>query len=404
MRYPDRVITRRPVAAGLAALLVVLTACGDDSADPTSTPEATAQQTAAATVPGETPPEVRIPSVEPSSAITLPDGFAAYPIATGFLRATSVAPATDGSIFVSDRQGGVYRLVDDDADGVFEQTNDFASGFEAITGLLVTDDGTLYVSSTGRITTVRDTDGNGSGDQSLGIITGLPNGRHQNNGMAIGPDGKLYITNGSTCDDCLEGDERSAAILQSNLDGSGLRVYASGLRNPYDIAFGAQGGLWSTDNGSDAPCATDDELNLIVDGGDYGWPYGNDGCDNTTDGTPPVASLGLHTAGTGITAYDGTQFPIEYTSTLFATVWGSLFADPDPYDRVLLSIRSNPAFPRDGQPMPPPTATVEEFGSGFQHPIDVFMDTDGTLLVLDYGSDDPNNPNGTLYRIIYTGD
>jgi glucose/arabinose dehydrogenase len=397
------VIPRRALIVTLPALLLLTLACSDsdDGADPTSTsPAPTGVATAS---PGETPPQVQAPNVAPSSDITLPDGFAAYPIATGFLRATSVAPATDSSIFVSDRQGNVYRLGDADGDGVFEQTNDFASGFEAITGLLVTDDGTLYVSSTGRITTVRDTDGDGSGDQSLGIITGLPNGRHQNNGMAIGPDGKLYITNGSTCDDCLEGDERSAAILQSNVDGSDLRVYASGLRNPYDIAFDAQGQLWSTDNGSDAPCATDDELNLIVDGGDYGWPYGNDGCDNTTDGTPPMASLGLHTAGTGITAYAGTQFPIEYTSTPFATVRGSLFATPDPYDRVLLQIQGNPAFGRGDTTPQPATATVQEFGSGFKHPIDVYADTDGTLLVLDYGSDDPNALDGTLYRIIYTG-
>jgi len=373
----------------LAFSLVIAAGCGsDEDSDPTATAGVTSQPTVAETAPpGETPPQAQVPNVAPSADITLPDGFAAYPIATGFLRATSVAPAPDGSILVSERQGSVFRLVDAGGDGVFEQTEEFASGFGAITGLLIEADSTVYVSSTGKITRLFDT------DEHDDIITGLPNNRHQNNGMAIGPDGKLYITNGSTCDDCLEPNERSATILQSNLDGSELRVYARGLRNPYDITFDSQGRLWSTDNGSDAPCATIDELNLIVDGGDYGWPYGNEGCDPQTDGTPPVVSLGLHTASTGITYYDGSAFPAQYRGSLFATVWGSLgaFGAPDPYDRLLLRVSAE----ND-------TGIVEEFGSGFEHPIDVFADADGSLLVLDYGSDDPDERNGTLYRVIYT--
>ncbi len=382
-------MSRLVTIAFVLTVLLFGAACSDDSNDPGArstdaigTSEPTAIETP---LPTETPSAAQVPNVAPSAGITLPPGFAAYAIATGFLRATSVAPAPDGSILVSERQGIVFRLVDGDGDGVFEQTEEFASGFGSITGLLVGADRTVYVSHTGKVTRIFDSDDHDD------IITGLPTGRHQNNGMAIGPDGRLYITNGSTCDDCVEPDERSAVILQSNLDGSELRVYARGLRNPYDITFDSQGRLWSTDNGSDAPCATIDELNLIVDGGDYGWPYGDAGCDPQTDGTPPVVSLGLHAASTGITYYDGSAFPTQYNGSLFATLWGSLFAEPDPYDRLLLRIS-----------VADDTGIVEEFGAGFRHPIDVFADTDGSLLVLDYGSDDPDERNGTLYRIVYT--
>jgi glucose/arabinose dehydrogenase len=265
----------------------------------------------------------------------------------------------------------------------------FTDGFDETTGIALSPDGALYVSSRGRITAYRDNDGDGAADVSVEIIGGLPNGRHQNNGLAFGPDGKLYITNGSTCDDCVEADERSATILQANPDGSALRVYATGLRNPYDIAFDGEGRLWATDNGSDEPCETVDELDLIEDGGDYGWPYGADGCDPFQDGSPPVASLGLHTASTGLVVYEAAHFPEAYRGGIFLTLWGSFFAEPEL--RPALYRVSLIADDLGGQP----TGLVEEFASGFTNPIDVLMDRDGTLLVLDYGAE-------ALYRIVYT--
>jgi glucose/arabinose dehydrogenase len=378
----------------LLALALVLAACGGGSGPPptptpTPVPKATPTPSPAPTAtesPEPTPPPA-IPNTMPATELSLPEGFTAYPIAEGFFRPTSIALSPDGNIYISERHGNVFRLQDGDGDGVFEENVLFTSGYEEITGIAAAPQGPLYVSSRGRVTTVRDTDGNTVGDVTQDIIAGLPNGRHQNNGLVFGPDGKLYITNGSTCDECDEADERSATILQANLDGSGLRVYARGLRNSYDLVFDPQGRLWATDNGSDEPCATIDELNLIEDGGDYGWPYG-EVCDPFQSGIPPAADLGLHTASTGIDAYDGEHFPEEYRGNLFVTLWGSFAFEPE-FPPVLLRIVI------DGTPGVP-QARVEQFGTGFQNPIDVVVDGDGTLLVLDYGS-------GKLYRIIHTG-
>ena len=92
------------------------------------------------------------------------------------------------------------------------------------------------------------------------FITGLTRAE----GFTFGPDGLLYITNGSTCDECVETDVRAATILTANPDGTNLTVYASGLRNPYDIAFDSQGRLWATDNGSDGVVYddTNDEIEV----------------------------------------------------------------------------------------------------------------------------------------------
>ena len=80
---------------------------------------------------------------------------------------------------------------------------------------------------------------------------------------------------GSTCDACFEADFRSATIMRFNIETGTAEVFASGLRNPYDLAFHPiTGALFATDNGRDdlgleAPA---EELNHIIQGGHYGFP------------------------------------------------------------------------------------------------------------------------------------
>ncbi len=323
-----------------------------------------------------------------ASSNDLLDGFTVSLVAEGLDVPTSLAVGPAGGIFVSELAGPVLRLEDPNQDGVFENHVEYAVGRYFVNGIAFSPEGQLYVSSQGRVSIFTDADGDTLADTIDDIITDLPHGGHQNNGLAFGPDGKLFITNGSTCNDCDEDDERSASILQANADGSDLRVYASGLRNPYDLVFDPDGRLWATDNGSDLPCNTIDELNLVADGGDYGWPYGPD-CESSQSGTPPVASLGFNTGSTGIDYYSGNQFPASYRGNLFMTLWGNNAVAPQPGGHVLV----HAAITETAEG---PTATVKEFATGFQNPIDVAVDTDGTLLVLDCGA-------GELYRIAYSG-
>jgi glucose/arabinose dehydrogenase len=70
--------------------------------------------------------------------------------------------------------------------------------------------------------------------------------------MVSGRDGRLYLGSGSTCDACRERDRRSAAVLSLRTDGRDLRVYATGLRNPFGLAVQpGTGRLYATVNGQD---------------------------------------------------------------------------------------------------------------------------------------------------------
>src|SRR6185503_8156221 len=110
-------------------------------------------------------------------------------------------------------------------------------------------------------------------------------------------------------DACREADPRSATILRFEPDGSSAGVYATGLRNPYDVAFNAAGDLFATENGRDdlGQFAPSEELNQIIKGADYGWPDCWEGAPaNVCQGsTPAVASFTARSSVDGLVFYNG---------------------------------------------------------------------------------------------------
>ncbi|MFQ5875670.1 MAG: PQQ-dependent sugar dehydrogenase, partial [Dehalococcoidia bacterium] len=284
-----------------------------------------------------------------------------------------------------DMAGVILTAADTDSDGRADQVGPFARGFVAPLGLAF-HEGALYVSSRGRVATLRDVDGDGQFDDLEEIITGLPNGRHQNNGLAFGPDGKLYINVGSTCNACIETDERNATIMRFNPDGTGGEVYARGLRNVYDIAFHPEDDtLFGADNGrDDKGLDVPEELNLIVEGGDYGWPdCWGEGRGTNCEGTiAPVAELEPRSSADGIAFYTGDQFPPEYHNNIFIAMWGS---HSGLQGRKVVRVELS----REGESY---TARVSDFALGLDRPLDLVVAPDGALLIADYGT-------GVIYRV-----
>jgi glucose/arabinose dehydrogenase len=227
------------------------------------------------------------------------------------------------------------------------------------------------------------------------IVAGLPFGRHQQDNVVVGPGGRLFFGSGSTCDVCDEEDPRSATVLSVLPTGRGLRIVATGLRNPFGLAFQpGSGRLYATVNGQDNlpdPSAPEPAEMLVIvrQGADYGWPR----CwpsarrkrmmGNCAGVTRPVAYLETHSSADGLAFYTGKTFPARYRAGVFVALWGQ-YDSTDHGRRVdFVKLKDDGSSPRRG---------VAPFARGFEHPLALAIDPQGALLVSDWG-------RGVIYRI-----
>jgi glucose/arabinose dehydrogenase len=258
----------------------------------------------------------------------LPPGFSIVRFA-GLYHPTAFAFNADGQLLVASLDGSVHLLGDDDADGRADRSQVFASGFPTPLGVAVRpESGDVFVSYQGAIARLRDWDGDGEADESVTLFSGLPFGRHQNDNLKFGPDGWLYMGVGSTCDACIEADFRSATIMRFDVETLESEVFASGMRNPFDLAFHPlTGDLFATDNGRDdlGLAAPKEELNHIIQGGSYGFPGCWDGHDQPGCGAAiaPAAFFESHSSANGLDFNTGGPFPAEYFANAFVSIFGS---------------------------------------------------------------------------------
>lgn len=336
--------------------------------------------------PTATPIPTAQPIVERGQA---PEGFSLITVAQEMPAITSIAFGPDGALYAGLRFSGIIRLVDTDGDRRYETGNLFAGDFDELLGLAWLGD-TLYVSSAAQVTTLRDADGDAVAEARSVLIDNLPIGRHQNDSLVFGPDGRLYMPLGSTCDACQETNALNASILSFNPDGSDMQIVARGLRNAFDLAFNAQGQLFATDNGRDdlGPNLPPEELNYIIPGAHYGWPdcWGRDQGSNCENTQPPIAEFDARASADGIVFYGADQFPPEYSGDAFVALFGSYEVNVRP--RVV-RVQMQPA----GDSF---TTQLSDFVTGIGRPLDLAVGPDGALYIADYEAE-------AIFRVSYGG-
>jgi glucose/arabinose dehydrogenase len=197
---------------------------------------------------------------------------------------------------------------------------------------------------------------------------------------------------GSTCDACEDSNPLSASILMFNVETGERQIYATGMRNPYGIAFDPiTGDLFATDNGRDdlGMDAPFEELNHIIQGGDYGYPNcwnegDQPGCENSI---PAIAFFEAHSSANGVVIYDGQNFPDAYQGNAFVTIFGSWLKTG-----VETGIRRAVLTPQ-GKTYSAETSWFVRFPPGVM-PLPLMIGPDGALYVGDYIND-------VIYRVSY---
>jgi len=185
-----------------------------------------------------------------------------------------------GDVLVSLPHGGsVLLLRDKDGDGRADETTVLLEGLNLPHGI-DSHDGWLYVAETDAVGRIAFNEQVGAvTGKYQKILNGLPSGDgHWTRTLRVGPDGWLYVTVGSSCNVCIEEAPERAAMLRLRVDGSDKQLYATGLRNSVDFDWSPiDDAIYATDNGRDwqGDDFPPDELNRIVEGGFYGWPYAN---------------------------------------------------------------------------------------------------------------------------------
>jgi glucose/arabinose dehydrogenase len=430
----ERTMLSRLLLAGVA-LLALQAACSDDGPTLSRRPADAAGEPSSPT-PAFGNPDVLPPAV-PAGFSVLPAGLSVTP--------TSLAFADGGTtLYVASLTGFVFKYPVIGGT-LLGPPSVFLSGLSMPLGVLATEDG-VFVSvlqaSEGRVLRARDTNGDGMADSTVVVLRGLPVGRHNTNGLAVGPDGFIYVANGSSTDSGFrsEGgpaDKRpfSGSLLRfapgaTNLTPSAEMVVGTGWRNIYDVAFVPPGhpslraGLAViTMNGPDGETygqpgggsktrpAGEDTLSIldVTDGvvESFGFPWclysRSDGGVNGFAQDPeegschpltaaaseglfgvvqarPATLFGRHVSSDGLAFNPGGNFPAEFSGDLFVAEFGSN-PGADFAGHKVVRVRFGPSGDVVG---------VEDFMSSTL-PLDLTFAPDGALWLADL--------SGVIFRI-----
>jgi glucose/arabinose dehydrogenase len=223
--------------------------------------------------------------------LRVPDGWEVKVAASGLGRPRMMYTGPKGQLYITRRDAGdVLMLNDDNGDHIFDLLVTVLYPFKGVHGITIRN-GWIYLCNNNELRryTIQE-DGTLANQQTL--IHDLPSaGQHPNRTIEFGPDGFLYISIGTLCNDCKESDKETASMLQVDTATWSRKIFASGLRNTIGFDFHPQtGALWGIDNGGDGKGNRwpPEEVNLIVKDGNYGYPfaYGKKEVDQSREDPP----------------------------------------------------------------------------------------------------------------------
>ncbi len=357
---------------------------------------------------GSVPALTKASDALPLDKIKMPIGFSISVFAE-VDNARSMVMSPDGTLFVGNRnEDKVYAIKDTDGDFKADKKWVIATGLNMPNGVAFKD-GNLYVAEVSRITKFTGIESKlGNPGKPEIVYDKFPTESHHGwKYIAFGPDGKLYVPVGAPCNLCESKEPIYAGIHRMNADGTGLELFASGVRNTVGFTWHPDSKeIWFTDNGRDMlgenvpPC----ELNTAPKAGmHFGYPYCHGGNIKDPefgnkrpcgDFTKPAQNLGAHVAPLGLKFYTGKMFPAQYKNQLFIAEHGSWNrSKKNGYRLSLVKVENSKSI------------GYETFASGWMddatqkvwgRPVDVLLLPDGSMLVSD-------DQAGVIYRIVYKG-
>jgi glucose/arabinose dehydrogenase len=358
----------------------------------------------------------------PLNLIKLPQGFKIEVYANGVTNARELAIGPKGTVFVGSRNkpngDKVYALVDRNGDQKADQVLVIAKGLNQPNGVAV-HNGSLYVGEISRITRFDNIESRlESPGEPVVVNDMLPKDEHHGQKfIAFGPDGLLYVPVGAPCNICdkEKDDPRYASILRMKPDGSGVEVFAHGVRNTVGFDWHPRTReLWFTDNGRDmmGDDVPRDELNAAPKKGvHFGYPFCHQGdvsdpefgkARPCSEFQAPARPLDAHVAAIGMRFYTGKMFPEEYRNQIIIAEHGSWNrSTPQGYRLSLVKLDGNKvvSYTRFAEGwlrgMKPAPAGGAMIGDVWGRPADVLVMPDGALLVSD-------DKAGVVYRISYS--
>jgi glucose/arabinose dehydrogenase len=387
---------------------------------------------------GSIPPSSQrmVPALD--GKLNVPEGFKVQLFADSVRGARFMALGPDGAVYVSLPRAGatggrgapagtprvyggrVLRLVDRNNDGVAD-ARDTVATVEGAHGLAF-HNGYLYIAGLRGVHRMK-LDASG---KPVGIAEQLNTypytQGHSTRSIVFGRDGGMYVSIGSSCNICLEASPELAAVMRYDADGKNGRVYSSGLRNAVGMAVHpTTGEIWVSQHERDNlqpdyQNLPTEEINILRDGGDFGWPFCHGDRvpnpdavvkDSVAAGVcartlPPALEIQAHSAPLGLTFLNGaTNLPAEYRGDALLALHGS-WNRAVPVGVVVVRIRV-----QNGKPV-----GYEEFVTGWQgestpgqapnrwgRPVDILVHKDGSLLISDDGGQPPTRNPGAIYRI-----